>query len=336
MRILHVTPFFSPHIGGVERHGLEVSRCLAEKGLSERETIGRVRIIRAPFWGMGYFSRLFSAWWFVIRNWKEFREFDITHLHDFPAFVWALPLFGKRAITFHGFEHDPPKFYNKLLRKLAEKSVGSVFCVGKYLRRIYGTRCLDKNIIVGGVEWKRFSGNRKRIRNKIVFLRRLEGDNHPLECIEALSGTGIGIDFYGKGSLVAKARAFSVERGVSARFFGETKHPENILPRYELAFASKQLAILESLASGCAVFSLHSSNLQKELLKGMGLPRKVVADFLVSDIKKAGREISARMISGGGTGSGISFRRRLARKFGWEKVADTYEREYLRLFNDLP
>ncbi len=349
MRILHVTPFFSPHIGGVERHVLEVSRCLAEKGhsvsvftvahekgLSERETIGRVRIIRAPFWGMGYFSRLFSAWWFVIRNWKEFREFDITHLHDFPAFAWLLFLPEKKTITFHGYERDPVTLKHKVLRKIAEKFTRSNFCVGTHLVGHYGTACPKERILVGGVDSGKIKRRavpfRKKERKKILFLTRLAWDTQIREFVLAMRHLpGFSLEVYGEGPLKEELTKLAKSERLKVRFLGKWPGDSNDLFRkYRFVFAARQLTILEALGNGAIVFSVHTSEIMKNLLIGMGSPREThILTGSVGELAERFREIA------GEPENSLLLRsekgKKYALSFDWEKIANSYLREYSRI-----
>lgn len=349
MRILQVAPFFSPHIGGVEKHVLEVSRSLAErghsvsvftvsheKGLSERETIGRVGIIRAPFGGKGYFSRLFSAWRFVIRNWKEFRGFDIIHLHDFPSFAWLLFLPGKKTITFHGYERDPVTLKHRILRKFAEKFTRSNFCVGTHLVRHYGTACPKERIIVGGVDSGKIKKQavpfRKKERKKILFLTRLARDTQIREFVLAMKNLpGFSLEVYGEGPLKDELTKLAKSERLKVRFLGKWPGDSNDLFRkYQFVFAARQLTILEALGNGAIVFSVHTSEIMKDLLVGMGSPREAhILSGSVGELAERFREIA------GEPEKSLLLRsekgKRYALSLDWGKIAKSYLEEYSRI-----
>lgn len=345
MRILFVSPLFHPHIGGVERHVLGVAR-EASKGnevvvltashegnLPARETLGALTILRLPFSQGGYFSKLFAHWAFLSKNRALISRFDVIHLNDVPTFLWLLPFPGKKVITFHGFERDPPRFYHKLLRKFAERGVLENFCVGRYLTKTYGTVCKEENLIVGGLDPAEYQrGSVRKFAKRAVFIGRLEPDAHILEYLRAMKLLpALSLDIYGAGSLERLARAFCKKEGIPARFQGVTKTPGKILPKYKFAFASKQLSILESLASGCVVFALWSSNMQQEMLSGIGAPGSSLRVFPVGLAREIAREVGKygknRRLFKKAVSKGKSF----ALSFGWKKVFEKYSRTYSEL-----
>ncbi len=190
MTILFLSRLFYPHIGGVERHVLEVGKRLVkmgnkvivitEKYQSEGESakvtgeVGGIEIIRisikrdsgvAPLSGSpqndggergvkeNWFKK-FQIWWWLWNHRDIIKKADIIHCHD--VFFWYLPfrfLYPKKKVytTFHGYETKfPPSKKAILIRKTSQKLSWGNICVGEYLKKWYGTK--PDYITYGGVD----------------------------------------------------------------------------------------------------------------------------------------------------------------------------------------
>ena len=117
LRLLIVTPYFVPHLGGVERYVEMLSRRLAEReGFDvtvlttdtaavepRRQRIGSVEIIKVPAWPRGadylFAPRIYS----IVRS----GQWDLVHVQSYHTFVAPLAMLGAlRAhipyvVTFH-------------------------------------------------------------------------------------------------------------------------------------------------------------------------------------------------------------------------------------------
>ena len=131
LRLLMVTPFFVPHLGGVERYVEMLSRRLAEReGIDvtvlttdaaavelRRQRIGSVEIIKAPAWPRGadylFAPRIYS----IVRS----GQWDLVHVQSYHTFVAPLAMLGAlRAhlpyvVTFHGGGHS--SWLRRLIRR---------------------------------------------------------------------------------------------------------------------------------------------------------------------------------------------------------------------------
>src|SRR5260221_12614512 len=124
MKVVFLSRLFYPHIGGVEKHVMEVSRELIKKGhevtvITERldildsrfhgndrtkENIDGIIVYRIPVGGEDWFKK-FRVWREMWQLRKVWQDVDIIHAHD--AFFWYLPFrffYNKKIFTtFHGF-----------------------------------------------------------------------------------------------------------------------------------------------------------------------------------------------------------------------------------------
>ena len=140
MKVLFLTHYFYPHIGGVEKHVLEISRDLIAKNhkvtivteryddsLSEHEVFENIEIYRFSY-PHKRFKGLSEIWKWLWKKRNLIKESDIIHCHD--VFIWYLPfrfLFPLKKVftTFHGWEGVYPiPLINILHKKLA-----NLFCM---------------------------------------------------------------------------------------------------------------------------------------------------------------------------------------------------------------
>lgn len=158
MKILFLTRLFYPHVGGVEKHCLEVAKQLVERGhevtvVTERLlssskykvlSIKHIKICEIPIIQNGW-QKKFQIWWWLWKNRNLIREADIIHAHDVG--FWYFPfrfLYLQKPfyITFHGYEQYPPTKGAILVRKISEKLARANICVGDYIPKWYGQRRL--------------------------------------------------------------------------------------------------------------------------------------------------------------------------------------------------
>src|SRR3990167_3365421 len=249
MKILFFSRLFYPHIGGGEKHVLEISKILIKKGYSitvltekyskELKTKGKsqgINIVRINPGRDDWFKK-FRIWWQVGKLRNLVRDVDIVHIHD--VFFWYLPFrflhpSKKVFTTFHGYEGNKiPGFKAKLMHKIAEKLSNGNICVGDYLKKWYGTK--PDYITYGAVS--RIQNSEFRIQNynskyKILFLGRLEEETGIMEYLKALlmlknKGTKFELTILGDGSLRKKAEDFSKVNKINAEFKGFVGKVEN-------------------------------------------------------------------------------------------------------------
>ena len=152
MTIIFFSRLFYPHIGGVEKHVLEVGKRLVEKGhkviviteeyQSKRKSakvtgeMNGIKIYRIPV-GLENWSKKFRIWWQLLKLKEIIRHADIVHCHD--VFFWYLPsrfLYLNKPVytTFHGYEDYPVSKKAIIVRKISEYlSMGNI-CVGDFIQ----------------------------------------------------------------------------------------------------------------------------------------------------------------------------------------------------------
>jgi len=313
MTILFFSRLFYPHIGGVEKHVLEISKILVKKRnsvtvlteqydnqLKKEDQIDGIKIIRIDNGKDNWFKK-FRAWKNIWKYRSLVRKSDILHVHD--VFFWYLPfrfLYPSKKVftTFHGYEGNKiPGFKSKLMHKIAEVLSDGNICVGDFLKKWYGTK--PDYTTYGGVEILPINTNTtnkyqlasKRL--KILFLGRLEEETGIMEYLKALLmlkniGTKFELTILGDGKLRRKAEDFSRLNKINAQFQGFVGNVESYLSEADFIFTSRYLGILESLSYKKFVFAHYNNLIKKDYLE-----MAPFADFI--SISKDKEEISKNL-----------------------------------------
>ena len=280
MNILFLSRLFYPHIGGVEKHVLEMSKILVKKGhkvtivtehhsprLKIRENIEGIQVFRIP--GLKEQAiRKFKIWKWFLLNINLISNADIVHCHD--VFFWYLPfrfLFPIKKVytTFHGYEGKLPSKKSILVRKLSEKlSLGNI-CVGEYLKKWYGTK--TNFITYGGVNsephFDKTTLNNKKL--KIKLIGRFEKDIGIHTYKRALTELrNMKIDFelesYGEGIFKKDLRKIG-------KVYNPTFNISSVIKNADIVFASSYLTILEALINSKIVIAVYENSLKEDYLK---------------------------------------------------------------------
>ncbi len=277
MTILFLARRFYPDIGGVEKHVLEIGKIFVENGHSVtvitqsggKETqikgIKVVRIEKAP---NNSFEKLHIWKWFW-KNRNLIKEADIVHAHD--VYFWYFPfrllyLFKKSFVTFHGYESYPISKRAILVRKFSEKLSNGNIIVGQFIKKWYGTT--PDYIIYGGVEISNLLAGRqvsnKLKRESAVFIGRLDEQTGILDFAKAVdlirkSYPKFEFVIVGDGKYKNKLSRYNV--------LGFKESPGKYFEKYNFAFVSRYLSILEALANKKLVFALYDNPVKEDYLR---------------------------------------------------------------------
>lgn len=268
MKIIFISKYFYPHIGGVENHLLKISEELIKKGCeitvvtskitnSKRyENHKGISIIRFNQPKIKFLG-LLVTWMWVIRKYKLFISADIIHAHDVA--IWLLPLklfFPRKKIflTSHGWEgRYPIPIKNIGLKKLAYLMSSKVLAVGKYIDKYYGVKSTD--YIYGGVDIPNDSYGKDM--QLLLYVGRLEEDTGLPLLLNALSNlTSYKVVFCGDGSLKKECLKYGRVLGF--------RDPSKYYKKAFVCFGSGYLTILEALLHKCIVFTAYDNDLKKD------------------------------------------------------------------------
>lgn len=279
MKIVFLARRFHPHIGGVEKHVLELSKNLLKKGheivvitesiknVPEKENVNGINIVRINTGNDSWFKK-FRAWRQIWKNQNYFKEADVIHCHD--VFYWYLPLkfifLNKRVYTtFHGYEtRFPPSTKSIVVRKISEKLSNGNICVGEYIKKWYHTN--PDFVIYGGINNYKTIDKDVSKKNilKIILLGRLEKD--------------IGINIYAKSLELVKRKKFKfkfIAYGEGAlrntllnygKVFDFISEVNKVIQESDVVFASSYLLMLEALVHKKIVIAVYDNPLKNDYL----------------------------------------------------------------------
>lgn len=283
MKILMLVPLFYPHIGGVEKHLLEISKNLIKNGhiifiitikysekLKDFERLNNISIIRIPN------QNYFKIWIYIFKYRNLLRKCDIIHFHDFNTFYWFAPfiLYNSNIfITFHGFEKYPIPKVNIVLRKIAEIFTKGNICVGKFILKYYKTK--STFITYGGINLKESDNNihkKSKYSHSALFIGRLESDTGILKYIRALRilkekyNIELHLEICGDGKLRKVIEDYSKKFNLSVNINGFIENLDNYYHQCGFVFCSSYLTILESLYKKKIIISIYQNELKKDYL----------------------------------------------------------------------
>lgn len=282
--IIFFSRLFYPHIGGVEKHVLEISKILVKKGykvtvitenydsLPEKEQFQNINIIRINTGNINYPSK-FKIWFELLKHFKTILSADVVHCHD--IFFWYLPfrfIFPSKRVytTFHGYEgNNSPGKKEIFMHKAAEKLSFGNICVGDYLEKWYGTKA--SIVTYGAVSIPKNLPKENKVNKikNIVYIGRLEKEAGILTYIKALSilkkrGFDFKLTVLGDGKQRNKAEKYVKENNLNVEFKGFVKEVYDYLPFTDVIFTSRYLGTLESFVFKKVVFVVYNNPIKKD------------------------------------------------------------------------
>jgi glycosyltransferase involved in cell wall biosynthesis len=278
MNILFFTRLFYPHIGGVEKHVMEISKSLIKKGhvvavvteqytqnLKLKENIGGIEVFRIPNVKDGKLKK-FVIWKWLWNNRQLIKNSDVIHCHD--VFFWYLPFrflfpFKKIFTTFHGYENYPLKSKYIIMHKLSEiLSMGNI-CIGDFIKKWYGTK--PTLISYGGVDEVRNDGSKIINDNSALFIGRLDAQTGILAYargVEIIRKKIKNFEFLviGDGKLKDKI-------GKNIRILKPLSNARKYFGNYNFAFVSRYLSMMEAMAAKRLIFAVYDNPLKEDYLR---------------------------------------------------------------------
>jgi glycosyltransferase involved in cell wall biosynthesis len=301
--IVYITRLFYPHIGGVEKHVMEISNNLAHRGynvtvVTEKydveaaayENINGIKIVRFSyphFWFIG----VASIWVWLLNNRKLIHSANIIHIHD--VFIWYLPfcfIYPRKIVvtTIHGLEWDNPLNKVSILQKrLAAMFSNRTVGVGKFLEKYL--RITFSKIIYGAVKPQEPKFKKKD--NTLVYVGRLEENTGLIELLHWLKPKNYKVDFCGDGRLREECEKYGTVHGFC--------DPTQFYKTAKYSVPGGYLAALEALSFNCELKLFWHDKIKKDYWK--------ISPFTRCNVKSWAMEQT------------------------WDKLAD----EYINLYNSI-
>ncbi|GDX61908.1 glycosyl transferase [Candidatus Levyibacteriota bacterium] len=284
MTIVFFCRLFYPHIGGVEKHVMEIAKRLVSLGnkliiITESslevysegnkpilfEIIDNIEVYRIPV-EKNESSKKWIIWRWMWKNKQIWHNADILHFHD--VFFWYLPFrllnLSKNAyITFHGYEGYPLKKKAVLIRKLAEILTNGNICIGDFIKKWYGTK--STYVSYGAVNISKEKKVHQPSPFSALFYGRLDNQT--------------GITIYDAAMIIINKKypQFSLtiigdgplrdKIDDKIRRFGYQINISEYLKNNRFVFISSYLSILEALAAKRLVFAVYDNPIKKDYLE---------------------------------------------------------------------
>lgn len=334
MKILFFTRLFYPHIGGVEKHVIELSKILIEKGhrivvvtekhdknLKNYENIKGIKVYRIIVGENEWFKK-FVIWNWLRKNKNLIANADIVHCHD--VFFWYLPfrfLFFNKPIytTFHGYENYPLKSKFIFMHKIAEKLSQGNICIGHFMKKWYGTK--PDYVLYGGTDITNFKNQISNIKNKnsAVFIGRLDEQTGILTYVDTVKIIRKKIPNF--DFLVIGDGKFKNKINKKIKILKSQDNASEHLKDYNFTFVSRYLSILEALAAKRLVFAVYDNPLKEDYLRLAPFSKYIIvsssASELASKIYFYLDNIKEKEIA-------VESAYNWVKKHTWENVANTY------------
>ncbi len=341
MKVVFLARRYLPHIGGVELHiqklvekfGPDIQVTIVTEQhtpeLALKETIESATVYRIPLPNQQ--TNKFVIWWWWFRHLNLVFSADIVHIHD--VFFWTLPFrwffFWKPFfMTFHGYEGTRnPKWQQIFWHQMAEVSTSGNLCIGGFHEKWYGVTPNQISYGATDVENHKVKISSSTLRNKptikVVFVGRLAADTGILVYIEALKilelQFKLTLDVFGDGPDRQIAEEYVKQYQLPVTFHGFVSQDKILWEKYDVAFVSRYLAILEAFVAGLPVIAQYNVEIKKDYLELTPFKNWLVTAQSTQQIVE-GFEAAVKSSNS----EPLQLAQSWAEKQTWQKMCETY------------
>ncbi|MBL7036532.1 glycosyltransferase family 4 protein [Candidatus Microgenomates bacterium] len=263
MKILFISHYCPPHIGGVEKHVESISKVLKKNG-HKVVVIAKDHPLKYPDIK---FVGLIKIWVELFKLRKVIKDSDVIHIHD--VFIWYLPfrfLYPNKKvyITFHGGRQDFPSvpFKYKFFLKIAHKLTDGSIAVGGYIGKYFQIK--PNAVIYGGVSKNKPTRVKNKIKNSIVWLGRLDKESDLPQFLDWLKNEKrkYKVVFVGDGDMKKECSKFG-------EVVGFVKDPKAYISKPEIVVPVGYLSYLEAKQAEATVMTFPKTSMKKDYWRGI-------------------------------------------------------------------
>lgn len=287
MRIVFLSSYFWPKIGGVETHTYEIAIRLVRMGhivdvIAEDHSVvdfknnrSITRTTKHKGVTIHYFSagpydflKKFRIWKAIFEFSQLFQDADVIHCHD--VFIWYAPFrllypFKKVFTTFHGYEGIcPPSRKAIILRRLSRYLSTKTINIGHFIEKWYGTKAdivlyggIDKVLPITNVHQKK---QLEKNSPTILLVGRLDADIGITTYLNAFRNIKeCTFDVCGDGPLRPEVEKLGIVHGFVSNL-------DAYISKADIVCASSYLTILKALSFGKRVIAVYENSLKKDYL----------------------------------------------------------------------
>jgi glycosyltransferase involved in cell wall biosynthesis len=365
MKIVHVSSYFPPHLGGQENVAREISERLAEKGedikfftsdigcpqeqrLNSTEHMKICYLPAKEYYHTPIIKSLYSELMKIPKD-------SIIHVHVAQAYVPEIvyKVWKKRKIPYIAQIHcdiEPTSFLGKIilspyknifLKKFFKHAENVTVSTEFYKERISKKYSLDKNkiiVIPNGVGEEFFT--ECAVKNKVphlLYVGRISPEKNPLKLIEsaALSKSKFILDVVGDGDLFEEIKRLANKKNLKNVIFHGKQTGKELIKLYQNAdaFISTSegeifsLTILEAMASGLPIIASDVRG-NDTLVKGVGILVNPPAPENFAreiDFLLSDKELCKKLSE-----QSLKF----AKEYNWDSVINKFEDVYKKINNE--
>lgn len=259
MKILFISHYSWPHVGGVEKHVNKLVNMLNELNY-EVKVVSENKSLKHPHVKL---LGLVIIWFKIYKLRNLIARSELIHIHD--VFLWYLPFRfiypnKKVFITFHGGQDKwPVSFRDKLMVRIAAKLTKGNICVGDFIPNYFNIKA-DK-IIYGAVD-KKINKKQKKEKKSVTWLGRLDKNTDLPNFLKWLEDKKLNVTFVGDGELRYECKRYG-------KVTGFVKNPDKYLRKAETVVPVGYLSYLEAKNYGCKTKTFASTPIKRDYWRGI-------------------------------------------------------------------
>lgn len=368
MKIIQISSYFPPHLGGQENVAKEISERLAKKGHQvevftsnigcpkekQLKSTKNLKINYLPAWEFAHTPIISSLY----NKLMKIPQDSIMHAHTAQAYVPEViyKIWKKRKIPYAAQVHidaEPSSFIGKMLLKPYKKIFLKKFLknakIVLVLTEDYKKIIMDKYdisdnkiaVIPNGVGEEFFTKNKSK--NKIprlLFVGRISIEKNLPRLIEsiALCKSNFILNIVGEGELLEKTKMLAKQKNLKNVIFHGRKTGKDLISMYRdsdiFILPSKKesfgLVLLEAMATRNSIIASDISGIKSVIKKNYnGLLIEPTPENIAEAIEKLIKSPKLRKIL---AKNGL----KEAKKYSWDKIVSKFERAYLEILNEIP